>query len=178
MFSHVVSGHVTDVAPIDFTEAILVLTARGGAADGGMRFEEVVDSGADELEISIGDHLAWETADFSNELLELSIDAVRAEVFEAEAKFLTGFTINKEEGIMDAANGTTITVANVVVDDIAKTVRTGDRNLVAILFGESGSFTAGCYGITAGISNQDGVFGKSFEMFEYFFNVAKAKALL
>ena len=83
----------------------------------------------------------------------MTIDAGRTEILETEAKFLTRFTIDEEEDIVNASNGTTIAVANVVVDDITKAGRSGDRDLVAILFWESSGFATGCNGITAGVSN-------------------------
>ena len=68
VFSHVVSGHVTDVTPVYFTESILVLTARRSTADGGVRLEKIIDGSADQFEISIGNHFARVAAEFSNEL--------------------------------------------------------------------------------------------------------------
>lgn len=59
----------------------MVLTAGGSAADGGVGFKKIVDGSADEFEMSICNHFSWETANFSNELFELSIDAGRTEVF-------------------------------------------------------------------------------------------------
>lgn len=50
---------------------------------------------------------------------------------------MTGFAIDKEEGIMNATNGTAVTVADIVVNNIAETARTRDQHLVSILFDTS-----------------------------------------
>ena len=61
VFSHVVSGHVADVPPVDFAEAILVFAAGGCAAEGGVRLKEIINCGADEFEISVGYHFCRKT---------------------------------------------------------------------------------------------------------------------
>jgi len=65
-FSHVVTGNVTDVTPVTFTETVLVLTAVWSARDLCMWFEEVVNSLSDKSEVAVCDHLEWVFANDAN----------------------------------------------------------------------------------------------------------------
>ena len=91
VFGHLVSGHIADVAPVDFTETNLILAAGGGAADRGVRLKEIVNGSADEFEICVGNHLSRKLTNLMDEFFELTNNAGTTEIFEAKAIFLSVF---------------------------------------------------------------------------------------
>ena len=107
-----------------------------------MFIKEGFDNASNEFEITVGDHFFGEFSNSSNELLELAEDSGVFEVFEAVTEFLSGLTVDDEEGIFDATDGGTGTVANIVMEDVAEVIGTRDGNFVAILFVHGGGFAA------------------------------------
>jgi len=157
----------------------LILAFSRGAGSGGVVFvEEGFDDASNEFEITVGKHFFGEFSNSSNELLELTEDGSVFKVFEAVTEFLSGFAVDDEEGIFDATDGSAGTMANIVVEDVAKVVGTRDGNFVAILFGHGGSFAAGFDGITADVTYGDGIGDDRFDLFENGGDIAETCALL
>ena len=47
-------------------------------------------------------------------------DGFRREILKAVYEFVSGLSINKEKGVVDAANCTSVAVTNVIMEDVAK----------------------------------------------------------
>ena len=71
-----------------------------------------------------------------------------------------------------------MSVANVVVEDIANLIWAGARVRVFLAFRKSGSFTAREDGIVTGVSDEDRVLGQRGDMLDNVGNVTKANAFL
>ena len=86
MFSKIIASYVTDVAPINFTEAILALSTTGGARNLGMRFKNIIDMFSNHAEIAISNNFVGIVAKFSDKFLESTLDRSGFEVLEAKEK--------------------------------------------------------------------------------------------
>ena len=119
MFCEVVSSNVADIAPVDLAEAILALSAAGGARYLSVRFKNVINVFSYDAKVAICDDFIRVVTKFANEFLDSSLDGGRFEILETEEEFAARGTINEEKSIIDASNGTSISVNDVIVEDLS-----------------------------------------------------------
>ncbi len=70
---------------------------------------------------------------------------------------MAGFSVDNEEGIFCASNGSAATMANVVVEDVSEGGGSRYRGFVSVFLVHCGSFAARFDGISADVANGDGV---------------------
>ena len=143
-----------------------------------MGLKERIDGLTDETEVSVCDHFSWILADGLDELFHLMEDCGMFQVFETENIFDSCFSIDEEKYIFNVTDGCSVTIADVVVEDIADFIWTRDGGGIAFPFGESCSFTTGKNGIVSSIANENGILGKRANIFYDTVNVAETCAFL
>jgi len=81
------------------------------------------------------------------------------EIFETKNIFYACFAVDEEDYVVDTTDCSSMSVSNIVVEDIANFVWAWDRIGVFLAFWKSGSFAAREDGIVAGIPDEDRILG-------------------
>ena len=96
----------------------------------GVRAENVICGFTNDFEIAVGKDFIRIETDAADKLAESSLDGGFGEILEAENSFEACFSIDEEEGIVNASYGTTIAINDVVVPNLAWARWSGDWVLI------------------------------------------------
>ena len=96
----------------------------------------------DKFEITVCNEFIWVESNFAYELLHSTLEGQFFEIFESEDLFLSAFAINKEEGILDTTDCSSISIYNVIVPDKTVFGGSGDGGRIVFGFGEGSCFTS------------------------------------
>ena len=84
-----------------------------------MRLEEVVNCLSDKTEIAVCYHLEGVFPYCANEFLHLLEDSIMLEVFKTKNIFVTCFSADEEEDVVNSTDGAPIAITDIIVEDIA-----------------------------------------------------------
>ena len=101
-----------------------------------MGFEKIVDSLPNEADVAICDHFLRVFANGPDE------NSVMFEIFETKNIFYACFAVDEEENIVDTTDCSSVSVSNIVVEDVTNSIWAWDRIGVFLAFRRSGSFAA------------------------------------
>ena len=179
MFSKIIASQITDVVPINFTEAILALSTTAGARNLGMMFKNtIINMFSNDAEIVISNNFIGIVTKFSDKFLESTLDRSGFKVLEAKVKFVAGGMINEEESIIYASKRAAITIYYIIMKDFAICVGLVNCICIASLLRKSCSSTSRNDGISTRITDNDSVLCLLLHILKDWLNVLEANALL